>query len=126
MIERMKRTRQLLNAAKTAQAIFSLNAVIWLVFGIMSLVRLAGNPSRQTITLLIVAILMFINVSAMLLSAWLIGKRKQWFYLIALTVLLGNIILTFTDQFGLFDLLTLAIDLILLGIMLVKRKQFYI
>ena len=102
----MKKTRQSLDPVKTAQAIFRLNAVIWLVFGIISLVRLAGNPTHQTITL--------------------ISKRNQWLYLIALTVLLGNIILTFTDQFGLFDLITLVIDLILLGIMLVKREQFYI
>ena len=122
----MKKTRQLLDPVKTAQAIFRLNAVIWLVFGIISLVRLAGNPTHQTITLFVVASLMFVNVGAMLLSAWLISKRNQWLYLIALTVLLGNIILTFTDQFGLFDLITLVIDLILLGIMLVKREQFYI
>ncbi len=113
------------NPVKTAQAIFSLNAIIWLVLGIISLARLTGNPSNQTIILLVIAILMFANVGAMLLSAWLVGKRKRLFYLIALVVLLGNIILTFTDQFGLLDLLTLIIDLILLGIMLVKRQEFW-
>lgn len=111
------------NAVKAAQAIFGLNAVIWLVLGIVSLVRLAGNQNNQTITLLVVALLMFFNVGAMLLSAWLIGRRKRLFYWVALAVLLGNIILTFTDQFGLIDLLTLIIDLVLLGIMLIKRQE---
>ena len=118
-------TRFTFGPVKTAQAIFGLNAIIWLMFGIISLARLAGKQSNQAIILWIVAILMFANMGAMLLSAWLIGKRKMIFYLIALAVLLINIILTFTDQFGLFDLLTLLIDLVLLGILLVKRKLFW-
>ena len=113
------------DVVKIAQAIFGLNAVIWLAFGITSLVRLAEKPSNQGMVLWIVATLMFANVGAMLLSAWLIGQRKMWFYLIALAVLVGNIILTFTDQFGLLDMLTLIIDLILLGIMLLKRQEFW-
>jgi hypothetical protein len=124
-MEKEVKTHFLFEPVKTAQTVFGLNAVIWLAFGIVSLVRLAGSPSSQTITLLVVAILMFANVGTMLLSAWLIGKRKKLFYGLALAILLVNIVLTFTDQFGLFDLLTLIIDLILLAILLVKRKLFW-
>lgn len=37
-------------------------------------------------------------------------------------VLLVNIVLTFTDQIGLLDLLTLLLDLALLGILLVSAR----
>lgn len=44
------------------------------------------------------------------------------FHLAIITVLVVNIVLTFTDQFGIFDLLTLLLDLILLALVLFKFK----
>ncbi|MCB9418438.1 MAG: hypothetical protein H6667_01425 [Ardenticatenaceae bacterium] len=110
---------------KITQAIFGLNAAIWLIIGIGTLVRMSQTSTNQAIVLWVIAILIFGNAGAMLFSVWLIGQRKRLFYLAALAVLLVNIILTFTDQFGLLDFLTLIIDLILLGIMLVKRQAFW-
>jgi len=43
-------------------------------------------------------------------------------FYVALAVLLVNIVLTFTDQFGLFDLLTLLLDLIILALLLAGRQ----
>jgi hypothetical protein len=34
-------------------------------------------------------------------------------------------VLTFTDQVGALDWLTFAVDLVLLGILVVARRQFY-
>ncbi|MBP6470897.1 MAG: hypothetical protein KBE23_14785 [Chloroflexi bacterium] len=45
-------------------------------------------------------------------------------FYVALAVLLVNIVLTVTDQFGLFDLLTLLLDLIILALLLAGRRQF--
>ena len=112
-----------MKAKKWAQGLLLLNAAIWLVFGIVSVVRLAGNAG-QGVTALVVAILIFGNAGAMALSGALLGRRRLLFYLFALAVLAVNIVLTFTDQVGAFDWITFALDLVLLGILLVARKQF--
>jgi hypothetical protein len=111
-----------MKAMRWAQGLFFLNAAIWLVFGIASVVRLAGNAG-QGVTAVVIAILMFGNAGSMALSGALLGKRRMLFHLFALAVLAANVVLTFTDQFGAFDLITLIIDLVLLGILIVGRKQ---
>ena len=65
---------------------------------------------------------MFGNAAVMLWSGVAIGKRQKRFHALALAVLVINIVLTFTDQFGLFDLLTLLIDVALLGILLASAR----
>jgi hypothetical protein len=111
-------------SVRVAQALFFLNAAIWLVFGIWSLVRVAGKESGMVVTLLVVALLMFGNVVAMLCCGWgLAIPRRRWYYL-ALAVVVVNVVLTVTDQFGLFDLITLLIDLLLLGLLIAIRKRY--
>jgi len=68
------------DSIRTAQALFFLNAAIWLAFGVWSLVRLGREGSGQSLTLWIVAILMFGNVGAMLLSGFGLGTRQQRFF----------------------------------------------
>ena len=109
---------------KTAQILFFVNAAIWLCFCIVSLVRIGNNNSVPVITLFVVAILMFGNAGAMLAAGITIGQGNRWYYYFAVTLLVVNIILTFTDQFGILDLLTLIIDLITLGLVLISNKAF--
>lgn len=107
---------------KVAQVLFLLNAVIWLLFGAVSLARITASESVQSMTTLVVAILMLGNVGAMLVAGIGIGRRKRLLFYFGIVVLVVNIILTITDQFGLFDLITLALDLILLGLLLITRE----
>jgi hypothetical protein len=107
-----------------AQYLFGLNAVIWLIFGIFGILRLAGGSSTPTITLWVVTSLMFGNVGAMLLAGLWLGKQSKWAFFFALAVLSFNILLTFTDQVGFFDILTAIIDLGLLGLLLYDRKKY--
>jgi hypothetical protein len=106
-----------------AQALFWLNAAIWLVFGLIGLMRLSnsGNPS---ITLWVVAILMFGNVGAMLIAGFWLGRQSRWAFFFALAVLAVNILLTFTDQVGFFDIITAILDLGLFGLLLFDRKNY--
>jgi len=67
---------------------------------------------------------MFGNASAMCLAGWGLERRNRWFYAFALVVLGINIILTFTDQVGIYDWITLAIDLILLALLILVRKEY--
>ena len=108
---------------KVAQGLFFLNAAIWLLFGAVSLLRMANNSS-QIVAALIISVLMLGNVGAMLMAGVGIGKRNQWFYYFGLAVLAINIILTITDEFGVFDLITLILDLVLVGL-LIAMKSYY-
>lgn len=107
-----------------AQAMFFLNAAIWLLFGVFSLVRMAARNPDQAMTVWIVAILIYGNVGAMLWAGIGLGKQRKRFYYFAILVLAVNIVLTVTDQFGIFDLITLLIDLALLGFLIATRKRY--
>jgi hypothetical protein len=106
---------------RAAQALFFANALIWLILGIASLVRLA---SGQGLTPVIIAVLMFGNAGAMLVSGLGIGTRQRRYFYLALAVLAVNILLTFTDQFGLLDFVTLVIDLALLALLVTSRAHY--
>ena len=107
-----------------AQALFILNGTIWLVLCILSLVRLTNISPNLGIIGWMIAILMYGNAAVLFLSAALIGKQKRLYFYFAIFVLLINIFLTITDQVGLLDWITLAVDLILLGILIVHRRTF--
>lgn len=113
-----------MKAMRWAQGLFFLNAAIWLVLGVASLVRLGGSDGG-VVTAVAVAILMFGNAGAMALSGALLPSRRLLFCLLALAVLAVNIVLTFTDQVGALDWITFAVDLVLLGILVVARRQFF-
>ena len=120
----MTRTLQTLNPIKTAQALFLLNAVIWLVLAAVTLIRLSDGGAERAMTMLVVAVMMFGNVAAMLICGWGIGRGQKGFYYLAFAVVIVNIVLTFTDQFGLLDLITVIVDFVLLGFLIAARKRF--
>lgn len=86
-----------------------LNAAVWLSFGLISLLRLGSDGRTSTITLLIMAVLMTGNAAALFLAGCGLDKHRL-FHPFAFIIILVNILLTFTDEFGLFDFLTLLLD----------------
>ena len=72
-----------------------------------------------------VAIMMFGNAYAMMISGIGILSRRKIFYLLALAVIIVNIVLTFTDQFGLFDFVTLVIDGVILALLIASWGRFF-
>ena len=63
--------------------------------------------------------------AALMAAAGLVVQRPRRRYLFfALAVLLANIILTITDEFGLFDLITLVIDLAILVLLILSRSYY--
>ena len=113
------------NHVKIVQVLFTLNAVIWLSFGLYTLFGMADRYPGQTIIVYVFGYLMLGNVGAMVLSGYLTGKPKRSFFYFGVFVLVMNIMLTVTDQFGFFDLVTLLIDLILLALLISLRKQYH-
>jgi hypothetical protein len=87
-------------------------------------VRLVNGSSVPAITLWVITFLMFGNVGAMLVAGLWLGRQSRWAFIFALALLLVNILLTFTDQVGFFDIITALLDLLLLGLLLFNRKSF--
>jgi len=114
---------KLSKAMRAAQILLYINAAIWMILGIVTPLRVSQNNPESTIILWIIAILMAGNAGMMLLCGWGLGTDHRLFYYLALIVMAVNIILTFTDQFGLLDFLTLVIDLAILALLIACRKR---
>lgn len=106
-----------------AQALFFLNTFIWLGLAAYVLYDMTVINNNR-LSAVLVGIFMLGNAAMMLVNGILLGKRQTWAYYFAVFVLTVNIILTFTDQFGFWDLLTLIVDLILFVILLSIRKPY--
>jgi hypothetical protein len=107
-----------------ARTLFVVNAAVWFVLGLVSLSRVADSTAGHGTTTLIIASMMFGNGVVMLGLGWVIGTRQKRAYYLALAVLAINILLTFTDQFGLLDLATLLLDVLLLAALLATRSRY--
>jgi hypothetical protein len=106
----------------TSRIGFFLNAAIWLALGLWSLTRLAGRVD-QSLTMIVIAVLVLGNVAAFIFCGMIIRRKPKWFAVITFLVLGVNILLTFTDQVGIIDWITLLIGLIILGLLIAGRKQ---
>jgi hypothetical protein len=108
-----------------ARWLFILMGVVWLAFGVWSIMRIGEVSSNVPIEVLwIVAILMFVNAFLLFWVGWGIARGNSVYYYFGILLLAGNIFLTFTDEFGLFDILTLIIDVILLVLLIAGRSKF--
>jgi hypothetical protein len=67
---------------------------------------------------------MYVNAFVMMFIAWGIGRRQRAYYYLALAVILANILLTITDEFGLFDLIVLLLNLAILFLLLAGRSNY--
>jgi hypothetical protein len=76
--------------------------------GITTLLRLGQTSPQIKVIMAIMGMMMFGNAGAMLLSAWLLPKKRM----------------TFTDQVGFWDWATVLIDFTLVGILLGRWKFF--
>jgi hypothetical protein len=105
-----------------AQVIFYINAAIWLFF-LYLFISDQVTPG-DSISSWVIPILMVGNAIAMLVCGLGLRKRNRFFYYLAVVVIGINILLTLTDQVGLFDYLTLLIDLMLLILLFAARTAF--
>ena len=106
---------------RLTQFLFFLNALVWMVFGLLFL----SDSAMERLSTLVVAVLMFGNALAMVLAGLGLGWTSRLSYLYALALLAVNILLTLTDQFGLLDFLTLLLDLFILGLLVAVRKYYF-
>ncbi len=101
------------------QILLGLKALAWTVFSV--LIHFIIN-SGEFYGILILSILMLGNAAIFALLAWKIKTRKKlWIYLALFWTLL-NLILTFTDEFGIYDFLILLPDLPILVLLFLNKK----
>jgi hypothetical protein len=104
-----------------------LMGVVWLIFGAVTVYRLtAGKTYGHPAAGVVVAVLMFGNALAFLVSGWGLSRYPRFFVVISLLLVVVNIILSFTDQVGLFDILTAGVDVMILALLLwIGRDLFF-
>jgi hypothetical protein len=107
---------------KATRGLFLLNAVVWLAFGIASLVQ-AASGADESIWRWVYGVLMLINGGVMLWFSTRIvtGSKPILFYAILYAAL--NVVLSITDQFGAVDAVVLALNLALLGLLFITRTR---
>jgi lysylphosphatidylglycerol synthetase-like protein (DUF2156 family) len=104
------------------QVLFFINAAIWIFFLFLFLSDQA-HPGNA-LSSLVIPILMGGNALAMLACGIGLGRRSRIFYYLSIAVIAVNILLTVTDQVGLFDYITLLLDLVILILLVAIRKGF--
>jgi len=109
---------------RATQALFYLNAAIWVLFATTTVIGMMAESPAQTATIAVLGALMFGNAAALLVVGLGLASRKRWPYVMALTIVAANILLTVTDQFGLPDLIILVLDVVLLGLLVADRRSY--
>ena len=104
------------------QVLFFLNAAIWVFFLILFLSDQVTPGSA--VSGWAIPILMAGNALAMLACGIGLRKRSLFIYYLSLAVIGINILLTVTDQVGLFDYITLLLDLVILTLLVASHKGF--
>lgn len=112
-----------LSAFQWTRNFFLFTIAILVVFGIGSLLRIAGNPGRAGLYIFY-ALAMFGDAVLMGFCVWQLPKRTKFIFFFAVSVLALNIFPTIFDQFGLVDLLFLLINLITLAFLVIDHKEF--
>ena len=118
-------TDQIPASVKAARWLFILLGIIWLVFGTWSIMRIGSSGGNMSGTILwVIAVLMYFNSALLIWIGWRIGKGLKLYYYFGILVLSGNIFLTLTDEFGVFDLIVLVIAVGLFILLIVTRSKY--
>ena len=109
-----------------ARWLFVCLGLIWVGFGVWSIMRIAGQASNAPAALpWMVGILMFVNALLLSWIGWGIGRGNRLYFYFGLLLLAVNIFFTFTDQFGALDLLTLSINIVLMILLVAGHSTFF-
>jgi hypothetical protein len=102
-----------------------LNAFVWLALGVI--IAANAHPALPDLPLFkgIMAFLSFATAGILLGVFIFLGKRSRIAYFIALGLFVAISLLTIFDQFGLADLIILAINIVPI-ILLIKDRTWYL
>ena len=107
---------------KATRGLFLVNAVIWLAFGIASLVQ-AASGADPAIWRWVYGVLMLINGGLMLWFGSRIATASRQVFFFAILYVALIIVVSVMDQFGAVDAVFLALNLALLGLLFITRTR---
>ena len=102
-----------------------LNALVWLAFGVIIAANAHPALPDQPIIKGVMAFLSLATAGILLGVFIFLGKRSRVAYFIALGLFVAISLLTIFDQFGLADLVILAINIVPV-ILLIKDRAWYL
>lgn len=105
------------------QFLFFLNGIIWLILSVWMLMDAVDGVVGMFGPWLL-AVMMAGNGMIFIAFSLLVRFGWRWFFYAALSFLAANILLTFTDQFGIWDLLTLLVNIAIVALLVINRKVF--
>lgn len=111
------------NPLKLTQVLLYLNASVWILIGVYTLWRMSVGGVLDGLSAIFVGMLMFGNAFILALAAVGLAERTRLTFLFAFLILFVNSLLAITDQVGLIDLLSLALNLVTLALLVIYRKQ---
>ena len=109
---------------KLLRALFFLDAAIWLAFAVAIYMRIIPGIPDQEPAVGMMAALMLGNAAALAAAGWGLGRQSPIFYFFAVAVLVINILMTITDQMGLWDWLVLALEVVMLALLLSVARSY--
>jgi len=115
---------QMPGTIRASQVLLWLSAGIWFVLGGFSLFGEPGDDSSQVATLVVIATLMFANSAMFIVVGLGLGIRRPWAWWLAVVVVIANLLLTFTDQIGFYDITTAVVDAAILALLVSGRSWF--
>lgn len=119
-----KRSQEFISRRKKyASVLFILNAIIWIVIGVLFVgeMVLVGN----TISAALVAFFFVINILALFACTKLLEQKEKWIYFTIIIITLLNLGLTFTGYPEFFYLLSLTFDVLILFNVIPLKKYFF-
>ncbi|MEA3440642.1 MAG: hypothetical protein U9R58_10200 [Chloroflexota bacterium] len=102
---------------------FCIQALVWIIFGAFNLVKGVDSTSEMANMSWIMSVIMFGFACLLIWVGWSIGRMDQRFFFIGLIVLGLTIILTVTDEFGVFDLIILVLNVVTFALLIMARSK---
>lgn len=103
---------------------YVLLGIFWFVLGLLSVADFINSGGTFSGFDWIISCLVFLNALGLVFIGWMLGKGQPWIYYFGLFVLGMNILLTFTDQFGIIDLIYLVLSMSLFVYLLITRAHY--
>jgi hypothetical protein len=112
-----------LSAFQWTRSFLLFTVVILAAFGIGSLLRIIANPERAGLYGFY-ALAMFVDAAALLFCAWQLNRKTKFAFYLTVLVLAFNILVTIFDQIGWIDLFFVLLNLAILVMLILARKEF--
>ena len=106
------------------QAAFALTALFWAVLALAGI--LMGQRSAGGLTSARVAVSSLMLANALLLAflSRAVGRQTRRIFVFGLLLVAASAVLSVTDEVGAFDILSLAVNILLLLLLFLARAQF--